>query len=161
MMKFHRSNLATAEINFEKTKKDLSEPKICFRRTPFLFRNWMRTTGMKSAENQFDIARRQVENTKIKSPIAGTVNARYVNIGTMVGAGSPVANIVDITRLKVRVNVTEQEAFQLQPGIVLKYRLMFILVKSSKVTSIISLPKRTKRTLTLWKSFCPIVKNIR
>jgi RND family efflux transporter MFP subunit len=71
---------------------------------------------MKAAENQLDIARRQLDNTRIKSPIAGTVNARYVDQGTMVQPGKAVANIVDISVLKVRVNVAEREAFQLKPG---------------------------------------------
>jgi RND family efflux transporter MFP subunit len=112
-----RSNLATAEINFEKTKKDFERAEDLFQENSIPVSQLdAARLGMKAAENQLDIARRQLENTKIKSPIAGTVNARYVNIGTMVGAGNPVANIVDITTLKVRVNVTEREAFQLKPG---------------------------------------------
>ena len=71
---------------------------------------------MKAAENQQEIARQQLAHTKITTPITGTVNAKYVDVGTMVQPGMPVANIVDITTLKVRSNVSEREAFELKPG---------------------------------------------
>jgi RND family efflux transporter MFP subunit len=112
-----RSNLATAQINYEKAQKDFERAEDLFQENsiPVSQLDGARL-GMKAAENQLDIAKRQLENTKIKTPIAGTVNARYVNIGTMVQPGMPVANIVDISTLKVRVNVSESEAFSLKTG---------------------------------------------
>jgi RND family efflux transporter MFP subunit len=112
-----RSNLAAAEINYEKAKRDFERSETLFQENSISISQLdAARLGLKAAENQLDIARRQFENTKIKTPIAGTVNARQVNVGTMVGAGNPVANIVDITMLRVKVNVTEREAFQLKPG---------------------------------------------
>ena len=112
-----RSTKDAAEINYQKTQRD-------YQRAEELYQEGSISTSqldasrlaMKAAENQLDIARRQLENTAIKSPIAGTVNARFVDMGTMVQPGKTVANIVDISTLKVRVNVAEREAFQLKPG---------------------------------------------
>lgn len=112
-----RSNLATAEINHEKAKRDFERSEALYQENSISISQLdAARLGLKAAENQRDVARRQMENTKIKSPISGTVNARFVNVGTMVAPGAPVANVVDITTLRVKVNVAEREAFQLKVG---------------------------------------------
>jgi RND family efflux transporter MFP subunit len=112
-----RSNLSTAEISHQKAKRDFERSETLFQENS-ISRAQLdgARLAMQAAGNQFEIAQRQLENTKIKTPIAGTVNARLVDIGTMVQPGMPIANIVDITTLKVRVNVSEQEAFRLKTG---------------------------------------------
>ena len=112
-----RSNLATAEISNQKAKRDFERSETLFQENS-ISRAQLDAgrLAMQAAENQFQIARRQLENTKIKTPITGTTNARYVEVGTMVQPGMAVANIVEITTLKVRVNVGEQVAFQLKSG---------------------------------------------
>ena len=112
-----RSTKAAAEINFQKTQRDYQRAEDLYQENSISISQLDASRlAMKAAENQLDIARRQLDNTRIKSPIAGTVNARYVDRGTMVQPGKAVANIVDISVLKVRVNVSEREAFQLKPG---------------------------------------------
>ena len=72
-----------------------------------------------SAEAQYIVARRQLSDTKITTPISGVVTARYVNIGSMV-MGAPqatqIANVVDISRLKVKVSVSEKDVIRLKVG---------------------------------------------
>jgi RND family efflux transporter MFP subunit len=112
-----RSNLGTAQINYEKAQKDFERAENLFQENSIPVSQLdAARLGMKAAENQLDIVKRQLENTKIKTPISGKVNARYVNIGTMVQPGMPIANIVEISTLKVRVNVSESEAFSLKTG---------------------------------------------
>jgi len=71
---------------------------------------------MKAAESQLTLAKKQLDDTKIKAPISGMINKRFVDVGTMVNPGTPVANIVDISTLKVLLNVSEKDAFQIKPG---------------------------------------------
>jgi len=71
---------------------------------------------MKAAESQLTLAKKQLSDTKIKAPISGTINKRIVDVGTMVNDGIPVANIVDISMLKVLLNVSEKDAFQIKIG---------------------------------------------
>lgn len=112
-----RSTKAAADINFQKTQRDYQRAEELYQENSISVAQLDASRlAMKSAENQLDIARRQLENTRIKTPIGGTVNARYVDLGTMVQPGKAIANIVDIGRLKVRVNVSEREAFQLKAG---------------------------------------------
>jgi RND family efflux transporter MFP subunit len=112
-----RSTRAAAELNFQKAQRDYQRAEELYQENSISSSQLdAARMAMKAAENQMDIARRQLENTRLKSPIAGTVNACYVDVGTMVQQGKAVANIVDISTLKVRVNVPEREAFQLKPG---------------------------------------------
>jgi len=69
-----------------------------------------------SANDQFVIARRQYNNTRITSPITGIVTARNVNIGAYVNPGMPVAEVVDISKLKVTVNVDEEDVMDFRRG---------------------------------------------
>jgi len=69
-----------------------------------------------SANNQFVVAQRQFNNTRITSPISGIISSRSVDLGTYVNPGMVVAEVVDISRLKVTVNVAEQEIMSLKPG---------------------------------------------
>lgn len=112
-----RSTKAAAEINYQKAQRDFQRAEELYQEGSISASQLDASRlAMKAAENQLDIARRQLENTAIKTPIAGTVNARYVDMGTMVQPGKAVANIVDINTLKVLVNIAEREAFQLKPG---------------------------------------------
>lgn len=111
-----RSTKSAAEISFQKAQRDFLRAEDLYQENSIsLSQLDASRLALKSADNQLDIATRQLENTRIKSPISGTVNARYVEPGTMVQQGMAVANIVDISTLKVRVNVSEQEAFRLKP----------------------------------------------
>jgi RND family efflux transporter MFP subunit len=73
-------------------------------------------TAFKVAEAQYIQARRQFQDTRITTPISGIVTARYVDRGTMVNDRMVVANVVDISTLKVKLNVSEEDAFKLKAG---------------------------------------------
>src|SRR5690606_13668282 len=69
-----------------------------------------------SAEAQYITAKRQYNDTKIKAPISGVITSRLVDLGNYVNTNNVVANIVDISKLKVKLNVAEKDAFKLKPG---------------------------------------------
>ena len=112
-----KSNLAAAEINYQKAKRDFERSETLYQENSISASQLdAARLALKSAENQLDIARRQLRDTRVSSPIAGTVNARMVDVGTMVSPGMAISNIVDVSTLKVKVNVGEHEAFQLKAG---------------------------------------------
>ena len=110
-----QANYETAEVNFEKAKKDLE-------RVESLSKDKSVTDAqlegarlaMKSAEAQFIIAKRMLSDTKIKSPISGIVTSRTVDVGTMIQNQNVIANVVDISKLKAKVNVAEKDVFKLK-----------------------------------------------
>jgi RND family efflux transporter MFP subunit len=110
----------SALANYEKAKKDfermqsLLETKSAsdaqFDGAKLAFTN---------AENQYILAKRQLNDTKITTPISGYVTFRPVDVGSYLASGpnaTMVANVVDISKLKVRVNVAEKNAFRLKSG---------------------------------------------
>ncbi len=107
----------TAEANYEKAKKDYERFEVLNKEhsvTDAQFEN--AKLGYQSAEAQYIVAKRQYEDTKITTPISGIVTARNVNIGNYVSMGKIVANVVDISKLKVELNLAEKDAFHLKPG---------------------------------------------
>ena len=69
-----------------------------------------------NARAQFIVAQRQLNDTKIKSPIHGIVSDRYVNVGETIALGTPVANVIDIDRLKIKIYVQETDVFKMKRG---------------------------------------------
>ncbi len=79
---------------------------------------------------QLDQARLQVENaqaqlksaqlnsgdTNVKSKIDGIVNKKLVEVGTVVGAGTGIVEVVDISSLKLKVEVDQTLVSQLNVG---------------------------------------------
>ncbi len=109
-----------ADVTYEKAKKDLERYEALYKEgsisdSQIEQARW----SYQSAESQYIVARRQLSDTKITTPISGIVTARNVNIGSMV-MGAPqatvIANVVDISRLKVKVSVAEKDVIRLKVG---------------------------------------------
>jgi RND family efflux transporter MFP subunit len=71
---------------------------------------------LRSALAQLVTARRLQRDTRITAPISGVVTQRFVNTGATLSPGTPIVQIVDISRLKVKVNVAERDVFKLHVG---------------------------------------------
>lgn len=112
-----QSNLASSEINYLKAKRDFERSEVLFQENSISASQLdLARLQLKAAENQLTVAKKQLGNTKITTPITGTINTRNVEVGTMVQPGMVIANVVDISTLKVRLNISEREAFQVKPG---------------------------------------------
>lgn len=111
------ANLKLAEANFEKAKKDLDRAEALLGQKSM---TESQVDGMrlafKSADANLTVAKRQLNDTKITSPISGVVVARPIDIGSSVDTKTIVANIVDISVLKVKLNVPEASVFKLKAG---------------------------------------------
>ena len=138
-----------ATMNYEKVKKDLERFESLYKEgsvseSQIEQSRW----NFQNAEAQYIVARRQYRDTKITTPISGIVTARPVNIGSMLqGAPQPsvVANVVDISKLKVKINVSEKDVFKLQigdavdvttdvyPGVTLEGRISTISAKGDEL----------------------------
>lgn len=61
-------------------------------------------------------AKKGAQNTLLKSPINGIINAKFVEVGTYLAPGTKIFEIVNISRLKLEVKVPEQQVVQLKVG---------------------------------------------
>lgn len=112
-----KASYSTAEVNYEKTKKDMERFESLHQQHAVTDQQYETARfAFKSAEGQFIVARKQYNDTKITTPISGIVSARLVDVGTMIQTKMIVANIVDISRLKVKLNVAEHDVFRLIAG---------------------------------------------
>ncbi|OGU13700.1 MAG: hypothetical protein A2X61_01960 [Ignavibacteria bacterium GWB2_35_12] len=106
-----------AEANYEKAKKDLERYKALNKEKSVNDAQLEQAVvAFKSSESQYITTKRQLEDTKVKSPISGIVTLRNVEVGTYVSTNTPVANIVDISSLKIKVNVAEKDVFKMKTG---------------------------------------------
>jgi HlyD family secretion protein len=69
-----------------------------------------REAAMRQRRSEVRMARQQLADTALKSPIDGVVQTRQANAGEYLAAGTPVAQIVRIDPLRMRVAVPEREA---------------------------------------------------
>ena len=73
-------------------------------------------SALRSAEVALKVAQRQLADTQVRSPIAGTVDRRFVEVGETVGMGTSVADVVDLDVVKVRLTIPEQEIGRVTVG---------------------------------------------
>ncbi len=68
------------------------------------------------ADITFRLARLNLENTRIKSPVNGVVVSRKIRIGDLVSAATPTFDIIDPQSLLVDVYLPERDVMRLQVG---------------------------------------------
>jgi len=115
-----KANFAMAEANYQKTKKDLERYELLYKQKSATDAQYEAAKlAYATADANYIVAKRQLRDTKITTPISGVITARNVDLGSMVQAAPQatlVANVVDISKLKVKVNVPEKDAFKLKVG---------------------------------------------
>jgi len=115
---------------------------------------------LEDAEADLVSARRREEDTAIKAPFAGVVTSRLVEVGDLVQPGMKVANMVDLSKLKIVSSIPEKqvslvaEGMPVQvttdvwPGRVFRAKVLSVSAKSSRdhtyrVESVMDNPKET------------------
>lgn len=116
-----RSNYELAVAAYEKAKKDLMkfESLLKSEATSAQALEDIRL-ALRKAETDMVTTRKQLENATIKAPIQGTITKKMVENGTLLMPGTPVAEIVDISRLKFITNVSEKQVVNISRGMKLK-----------------------------------------
>jgi len=62
----------------------------------------------------------RVNDTNVKATISGIINKKYIEPGSIVGPGTQMYDIVNVSKLKLKVNVTESEIVNLKVGQTIK-----------------------------------------
>ena len=68
------------------------------------------------AQGSLEALRERLARTTIRAPISGILDTRFVEVGTMVSPGTPVARIVHTDTIKVLAGVPERYALEITVG---------------------------------------------
>lgn len=112
-----RSGLERASTSLSQAKRDLDTVRKLFQRG-VASQDELTTAELAYDNAQLDVKdrRRDVRNTKVIAPFAGTVTERFVSEGAFVASGAQVLSIVDFDTLVARVYVPEKELDRLKVG---------------------------------------------
>ena len=114
---YKRLAYENAKLNFNKCKDDFNRYQA--------LRNGDAVTDtqlrdIKLAYDNSDItlanARKQWEDTRITAPFSGYITSQKTEIGAYVNAGTVIGGIADISELKVVLDVSESNAYELHQG---------------------------------------------
>ncbi|MCF0173191.1 MAG: efflux RND transporter periplasmic adaptor subunit [Bacteroidales bacterium] len=73
-------------------------------------------TQLIAARSRYDVSRRRLADATVKSPISGTVNMRYVEVGSLIAPNAPLFDIVDNSSFKVICNLPEGKIGKVSAG---------------------------------------------
>jgi len=73
-------------------------------------------TQLAAAKSRLDRSRKMFEDAVVKSPMTGVINSRYVELGSLIAPNAPLFDIVNDTRLKMTVGVSEGRVKMLSKG---------------------------------------------
>jgi RND family efflux transporter MFP subunit len=71
---------------------------------------------LKAAQSAESLAKRQLADATVKAPFAGVVSNRFVNQGEMLTPGTKVVTLVDDSRIKFRMFISEIDVVNLKVG---------------------------------------------
>ena len=72
--------------------------------------------GAQTAEAQARVLRERLQRTVVRSPVKGILDARMVEVGSMVSPGTPVVRILDVDTVRVEAGVPERYATEIERG---------------------------------------------
>lgn len=72
--------------------------------------------NLDNSDNQISQIRKQLADNQIKAPISGQIVEKRVSAGEFVNPGTVLGKIVDVSRLKVDVKVSEADAYKVKVG---------------------------------------------
>lgn len=111
------ADVASAEAAFEGLKKDYERYKNSNAQGGVTDQQLDNLhTQMVAAESRYVTSKRHLTDASIKAPIAGTINKRYVEVGSYLNPGSKLFDIIDNSQLKVMCFVTEKQILDIWKG---------------------------------------------
>ena len=117
------ADLATAQANYEKAKRDLGRFENLAAGEAITKRQLEEARlNVNATQAQLVAARQRVNKTHITAPISGEINEIYVEVGSYLGMATKLYDIVNVDRLKLNVKVDESQVLLIKKGNPVKVR---------------------------------------
>ncbi|MBF9254547.1 efflux RND transporter periplasmic adaptor subunit [Pontibacter sp. 172403-2] len=111
------ADLATAQTNAEKAKRDLERFENLAAGDAITQRQLEDARlAAKSTHAQLVAARQRLNKTSITAPINGEINEIYVEVGSYLSSGTKLYDIVNVDKLKLQVKASESEVLLINKG---------------------------------------------
>ncbi len=131
--------LENAEVNIESQEKDDARYANLAKENAVSGVQLEKTKyGLRSAEIQRKQLQKQLRSTSITAPFSGVITKKMIDLGSVIGPGSPLVEITDISSLKLTVNVPERDVlkFKLNQSVEVRADLYGDRSFNGKVTNI-------------------------
>lgn len=112
-----KAALDQAEASFDLADKLYQRRKMLFERKVIATEELDRSSNERTlALTRLRRARVEYERGFLHSPVNGVINHLYIDVGEFVDRGNPVADIVNVDKIKINVNVPELDVRYLRIG---------------------------------------------
>ena len=106
-----------AQVNSDKANADLKRVKNLFSQNAVTETQLENAeVGAKAALSQLKLAKKNYDDTFLKTPIAGRLAQKFVSMGQMITPGTKIASVVDNSRMKLKAGVPEEYIALVKPG---------------------------------------------
>lgn len=120
-----KAQLINATAAYEKAKKDIQRYQVLLKSEEISeseFENVrvqheLARSAFLSADAAVKSAQRQLRNTRITTPISGQVAEKNAQTGNMISINQPVVKVVDLSKIKVNINISEQDIGKIRKNI--------------------------------------------
>ncbi|MGX5818097.1 efflux RND transporter periplasmic adaptor subunit [Chitinophaga lutea] len=111
------TDLSAARVNLEQLKVDKERFESAFK-TGGVTQKQVDDVRLQYdvAKSKYEAASRRIRDTRVKAPISGIINEKFVEQGAYLSVGAKMFDIVDVSRLKLRVTVPELQVIHLNLG---------------------------------------------
>ena len=112
-----RADLQSAKAKVDQARQDLDRYQKAFE-TGGVTQKQVDDMKLQVAtlESAYSQSQKKIDDAQIKAPISGIVNQRFVELGSFLSPGSKIVEIVDISKLKLAVSVSESQVVQVKVG---------------------------------------------
>jgi len=114
---YKRLAYENAKLNYTKCKEDVSRYQA-MRKGDAVSDTQLRDINLafENATIQLENAKKQWADTRVVTPFSGYIISQNSELGAYVNAGTVIAEIADIAELKVMLDVSESNAYELKQG---------------------------------------------
>lgn len=104
------AQIELARINYEKQKQLFEDNATT--EMQYLTAKWQYEAALKGQ----DVLKQRLKTGIVRSPISGVVDEKFMNRGEMSAPGSPIVNIIDVSRVKISAGVPEMYITKVKMG---------------------------------------------
>jgi len=119
-----KAQVLAAENNFEKAERDLKRVERLHSENVSTKDNVelnqlnvkAANAQLKGAQAALKVAEKQLSDTYIKAPFSGVISDKFIDIGATVAPGMRLAQLIDNSKFKIKIHVSENDAVKLTDG---------------------------------------------